>query len=137
MSEQVINVSLAESSTAEEAANEALVDEGFVPGPPVTVQPPLWEVGATYAKGALVSEPNGQIYRGQDAANKGNKPSEDADFVHWAPVGIELVPLTNPGFAHAASFVSQRAYASSPPARSDRAASAAETVSPGPEQALR
>src|SRR5438445_263585 len=72
--------------------SEGPVDDGFAPGPPLTAQPPAYEAGATYAKNALASE-GGQAYRSQAAGNKGNTPSEDADFVHWAPVSVEVVPL--------------------------------------------
>lgn len=103
MSGQVVSLDLATEAAKEEAANEALTDEAFVPTAPLTKQPVAWTNGATFAKGALATEGT-QIYRSLEDGNKEHKPSEDADFVHWTPVNVAIVPLQNPAFG-GTSFV--------------------------------
>lgn len=99
---EVQTQTIAEAGEAQEAVNETLVDMGFVPMAPLNAQPPAYEAGATYALNALVTDGT-QVYRSQAAGNKGNTPHEDADFVHWAPVSISIVPLVNPNWNHAAT----------------------------------
>lgn len=128
----VITETIKESGEAEELLNELITDAAFLPGPPLNAMPPAWEEGATYAKNALVSE-GGQAYRSQEAANKEHKPSEDADFVHWAPVSIDIVPLQNPHFTDTPAPLKQQAHNNKPPASSAATASAAETIGLGAE----
>lgn len=90
-------ITLAESAPVEEALSEAIVDQAFQPSAPLTALPAAYEAGATYAKGALVKEGT-QVYRSQQAANKGHEPKADADFEWWAPVGTSFVPLVNPAY---------------------------------------
>ena len=129
---EVVTVTLAEATATEDALNEALVDEGFAPGPPLTAQPPAYEAGATYAKNALASE-GGQAYRSQAAGNKGNTPSEDADFVHWAPVSVEVVPLQKADYNTAPTPMKQQAHNNKPPASSAATATPLETIGVGAE----
>lgn len=132
MSQEVVTVTLAEAAATEDAANEALVDEGFVPGPPLTALPPAYEAGATYAKNVLVTEGT-QVYRSQAAANKGHKPSEDADFAWWAPVSIDVVALQKADYNRTPTTMTQQAHNNKPPARSDALAAPAETIGEGAE----
>jgi hypothetical protein len=128
----IATIPLAEEAEKEEALNEALADLAFQPGPPLVGPIAAYSAGSTYAKGAYV-EDEGIIYRSQASGNKGNTPHEDTDFVHWAPVGEATYVLQNSGFTKTFALISQHTYAGSPPARSDAAAPAAETISPGPE----
>ena len=107
-----------------------MTDLGFVPSAPLNARPAAYEAGATYAANALVTD-NGQVYRSQAAGNKGNTPHEDADFVHWAPVSVSIVPLQNPNWNHAATAGTEQAHSNLPPARSDAAAAPLETIGTG------
>jgi hypothetical protein len=126
---------LKESGEAEEALNEAITDLAFAPTPPIAGQVAAWGEKTVYAKGAYAEE-EGVVYRSQEAANKENKPSEDADFAHWAPVSIAEYPLQSPtAGAYATAERTQAAY-NEPPARSDALAAPGETVNPGSQIGL-
>lgn len=96
---EVQTQTIAEAGLDQEAANEALIDQGFVPMAPLTAAPAAWVEKTVYPAGALVSE-GGQVYRSQVAGNKEHKPSEDADFANWAPVSVSVIPLVNPNYNH-------------------------------------
>lgn len=128
-----VTITLAEHAAIEDEVDEALVDEGFVPAAPITAAPAAYAGGTTYAKGAYTTEGT-QVYRSQQAANKGHKPSEDADFAWWAPVSLGVVsPLQNPTLLTAPATRTQQAHNNTPPARSDAAAAPLETIGVGPE----
>lgn len=136
MSQTVVaTLTLVESGEKEEAENEVLADLGFFPSAPLPEVVAVYAAGTTYAKGALAEE-GGQVYRSQAAANKGNEPKADTDFVHWAPVGTESYPLQNPNFFHTPSSRTQQAYNNTPPASSAATASALETIGVGAEEGL-
>lgn len=127
-----VTITLAESGVIEEAINEAIVDMGFVPTAALTVAPPAYEAGATYAKNAYVLE-GVQIYRSQAAGNKGHEPKADADFATWAPVSITLYLLQNPNLLATPVPLKQQAHNNKPPASSAATASQAEVVGTGAE----
>lgn len=202
MTQSVITTeTLAESGTAEEAKNKEIVDQAFVPSPPVYGQIPEWaayvaaysaatkyEIGefvyeggivyeaikaetegeapashpsawkATslstghYAVNALVQE-KGTVYRALAAITATHKPSEDADNEHWVIAPTDTLILVNGDYNYptstygelnedkektgetvrnqGAGLVEEHKYAEKPPARSDAAAHASETVAPG------
>lgn len=129
---EAVTVTLAESGTIEEAANEALVDQGFVAQGPLSAAPAEWVEGTTYAKNALVTK-SSKVYRSQAAGNKENDPAADADFVHWAPVGTSLYPLQNPALLTAPAPRTQQAHNNKPPASSAATAAPLETIGVGAE----
>lgn len=129
---QVETITQAERAAAEEEANEAIVDEAFLPSGPLTAQPAAYVNGTTYAKNALVTE-GGQVYRSQQANNKEHKPSEDADYAWWAPISIDIVPLQNPALLTPPVVRKQQAHNNKPPASSAATATAAETIGVGAE----
>ncbi len=104
MGVEVISLTPATESAAEEALCEAIVDLAFVPAAPLNTVPAAYSAAVTYAKGAYVSE-GGIYYRSQQAGNKAHEPKADADFEWWAPVSLTFVPLQNPDFGKT-SFVS-------------------------------
>lgn len=94
---EVQTQTLVESGETEEALNEKLEDLAFTPSAPLSAPVAAYAAGTTYAKGALVKE-GAQVYRSQQAANKGHEPKADADFEWWAPIGTSTVPLVNPEY---------------------------------------
>jgi hypothetical protein len=129
---EVVTLSLVESAAIEDAANEAIVDQAFVPLAPITDVPPEYEAGTTYALNALVKEGK-QVYRSLEAGNKGHEPKGDADFAHWAPVATAMVSLQDPSFGATPAPLKQQAHNNKPPASSAANAAPAETVGVGEE----
>ena len=126
---------LKESGEVEEAENKLISDQKFTPLAPIDGQVPAWAEADTYAKNALVEE-EGVVYRSQAAGNKKNKPSEDTEFEHWAPVSVAEYSLQSPtAGAYATAERTQAGY-NEPPASSAAAASPGETVNPGSQIGL-
>jgi len=130
---QVVTVTLAEATAAEDALNEAITDEAFLPSAPLTAPPALYNEAATYGKGALVTAESGIIYRSQAAGNKGNNPAEDADFVHWAPAPDAIIQLQKADYNRTPTTMTQQAHNNKPPASSAATAAPLETIGVGAE----
>lgn len=126
---------LKESGEVEEAENKLISDQKFTPLAPIDGQVAAWGEKTVYGLNALVEE-EGVVYRSQAAANKENKPSEDATYEHWAPVSVAEYSLQSPtGGAYATTVRTQPGY-NEPPARSDALATPSQTVNPGSQIGL-
>ncbi len=132
---EVTTLTLKEAGEKEEAENALISDQKFQPLAPIDGPVAAWVEGDTYAANALTEE-KGVVYRSQAAGNKGNKPSEDKTYEHWAPVSVAEYPLQSPtAGAYATAERTQAGY-NEPPARSDALAAPGETVNPGSQIGL-
>lgn len=102
MSHQVVTITQAEATAAEEATDARIAAAAFQPGPPLQAPPAAYAAGTTYASGATVMD-GATAYRSVVAGNKANTPHED-DGTHWVPFPFTLAaPLQNPNYNHAPS----------------------------------
>lgn len=102
MSQEVVTVTLAEASAAEEATDARLNAAQFQPSGPLQAPPAAYDNAHEYNVGDTVTE-NGGAWRSIVHPNKGHVPHED-DGTHWQAFSYTLAaPLVNPDYFHTPS----------------------------------